>query len=245
MRPLIGISCFSDTRGAADRAIYGANASYVRAVESAGGAPVLLPPLMADADDTLRAVAARLDGLLLSGGGDLDPQTYDEARLPQSGAPEPGRDAPELALAKRALSDGVPVFGICRGMQLLNVALGGSLYQDVPTQFALALRHDNHDLPRDHRAHEIAVQPDSRLRDIIGAARHQVNSLHHQAIARLGTGARVVAEAPDGIAEAIEIAGQPFALAVQYHPEELVASDEASRLLFAAFVHACAERARR
>jgi putative glutamine amidotransferase len=240
MRPIIGIPCYVATRAGSDISLYANNASYVDAVEQAGGIPLLIPPL-AD-DESLATIYARLDGLLLSGGGDVDPAHYGQERLPTCQEPESARDLVELALARRAVAAQLPILGICRGQQLLNVALGGTLYQDLATERPEASQHDRHDRERDYRAHEIAIAPSSRLGEILGTTSHPVNSLHHQAVHQLGEGMRIVAQAEDGVVEAVELDGHPFALAVQFHPEELVASDEPSRRLFAAFVTACQKR---
>lgn len=246
IRPLIGIPCYAAERagklGPVYGPIYANNATYVRAVERAGGVPILLPPY--ENPESAAMIYARLDGLLLAGGGDVDPAIYGQERLPECQEPEAERDALELTLTRRALEDELPVFGICRGMQVLNVARGGTLIQDIATAQPEAQRHPWTDHPRDHRAHEIAVEDSSRLAGIVGRSRLAVNSLHHQAIDRPGAGVRVLAYAPDGIAEAMEVEGQPFALAVQFHPEELAPTDEASRRLFEAFVRACRERMR-
>jgi putative glutamine amidotransferase len=217
--------------------MYGNNIAYVRAIEEAGSIPLLIPPIAED--DALTAIAARLDGLLLSGGGDLDPTLYGEQRLPQCGPAEAERDLTELGLARRALAGKMPILGICRGHQLLNVALGGNLHQDIPTALPKALRHDQFTGPRDFRAHTIRINASSRLAEILATRTYAVNSLHHQALNRLGNGVRVLARAEDGIVEAIEVRGHPFALGVQFHPEELAPADEPSRRLFAAFVRAC------
>jgi putative glutamine amidotransferase len=241
MQPLIGIPCYAAKRANSLRPLYGNNQTYVRAVERAGGIPLLIPPLVDE--EGLGAVCAHLDGLLLSGGADIAPARYGEEPTPQCEAPEPERDALELALARWALDHGLPTLGICRGMQLLNVASGGTLYQDIATQQPEAQRHPHTDHPRDYRAHTIHVRPDSQLAAILGTTEHAVNSLHHQAVRELGRGVRIVAQAPDGIAEGMEFPEHPFAVAVQYHPEELEQADELSRRLFAAFVRACQERA--
>lgn len=241
MRPIIGIPCYSALRAYTARPLYGNNQAYVRAVERAGGIPLLIPPLADEA--SLEAVCARLDGLLLSGGVDIAPAYYGEEAIPECEAPEPERDALELAMARWALEHGLPILGICRGMQLLSVAAGGSLYQDIATQQPEAERHEHSSLPRDTRMHSIRVQDDSKLAAILGTTEHPVNSLHHQAVRDPGRSARIVAYAPDGIAEGMEISEHPFAVAVQFHPEELEQTDEVSRRLFAAFVHASEERA--
>lgn len=239
MQPIIGIPCYSALRAESARPMYGNNQAYVRAVERAGGIPLLIPPLADEA--SLETVGARLDGLLLSGGGDIAPECYGEEPIPQCQPPEPERDVLELALARWSLEHGLPTLGICRGMQLLNVASGGTLYQDIATQQPEAQQHERSSLPRDTRAHTIRVHPDSQLAAILGTTEHPVNSLHHQAVRALGRGVHIVAQAPDGIAEGMEFPEHPFAVAVQFHPEELEQTDEVSRRLFAAFVRACSE----
>lgn len=241
MQPMIGIPCYTAQRADSGRPMYGNNRAYVRAVERAGGIPLLVPPLTDEA--SLRAVCTRLDGLLLSGGTDIAPARYGQQPMPECQEPELERDASELAMARWSLEHGLPILGICRGMQLLNVATGGTLYQDIATQQPEAQRHECSDLPRDTRSHAIRVRPDSRLAAILGTTEHPVNSLHHQAVRDLGEGVRIVAQAPDGIAEGLEFPAHPFAVAVQFHPEELEQTDEVSRQLFAAFVRFCQERA--
>lgn len=240
MRPIIGIPCFTAKRAGTQRPIYGNNQAYVRAVERAGGVPVLIPPLSDELG--MRAICDRLDGLLLTGGEDLDPDLYGEQPLPECGASDRQRDDSELAFTRWALDADVPLLGICRGMQLLNVARGGSLYQDLGTQQPHVEQHAQTRHPRSHRSHDIRILPDSQLAAILGTSRHSVNSLHHQAVNRVGDGVRIVAWSPDDVAEAMELPAYSFALAVQYHPEELEPTDEASQRLFSAFVRACIER---
>lgn len=241
MRPVIGIPCFTAKRAGTQRPIYGNNQAYVRAVERAGGVPVLIPPL--PDESSMRAICDRLDGLLLTGGEDVDPDLYGEQPIPQCGASDRQRDELELAFTRWALDADMPLLGICRGMQLLNTACGGSLYQDLGTQQPQTRQHAQVRHPRSHRAHDIRILPDSRLAAILDTTRHSVNSLHHQAVNRVGNGVRIVAWSPDDVAEAMELPAYSFALAVQYHPEELEPTDEASRRLFSAFVRACSERA--
>lgn len=237
--PVVGVPCFSAERAESHRPIYGNNQAYIHALIQAGLTPLLIPLGLDTA--ALEALCARLDGLLLSGGADIDPAHYGEARLPECGEVEPERDVLELSLTRMALAHGLPTLGICRGMQTLNVALGGSLYQDIGSQRPDAMPHAQTDLPRDHRAHSVTVERDSRLYAALGAEELRVNSLHHQAVKQPGSGARVVARASDGIAEGLEVPGQRFVVAVQYHPEELAETDELSRRLFAAFAQACRE----
>jgi putative glutamine amidotransferase len=240
MRPVIGLPSYEAKRAVNRRPIIANNSAYMRAITQAGGVPLLIPPLTEE--DALAAVFAKLDGLLLTGGGDIEPRYYGAERLAVCGPAETSRDITELALTKRALEQKLPMLGVCRGHQMLNVALGGTLVQDIHSALPQAMRHDRLDHPRDWRAHTIAVEAGSRLEEILGTREHRVNSLHHQALDTLGKGVRVLARADDGVVEAMEVRGQPFALAVQFHPEELVATDEPSRRLFAAFVGACQQR---
>lgn len=214
-------------------------AQIVEGVQLAGGEAILIPP---DLDEArLRLRFSELDGLLLSGGGDVDPRLYGEAPTAVVSGVNANRDRTEMTLARWALAEGKSLFGICRGLQLLNVACGGSLYQDV-SQHEQALKHAYYpDFPHDHLAHPVTVADDSRLVSILGAAHVQVNSLHHQACRVVAPGVRAVAWAPDGIVEALEVEGHPFAVAVQWHPEALLQRAE-SRALFAALVEASARR---
>jgi len=240
MRPVIGIPCYAAERAGNNRPIFGNNRSYAEAVLRAGGAPVLLPPV--EDAEVLEAVWQTLDGLLLSGGADLAPALYGEAPLPETDVPDPARDFTEMELTRWALEQEVPILGICRGIQVLNVALGGTLYQDLPSQLPAAGRHNYAPLDGSHIAHTLEVRPGSQFAEIIGTASPRANSFHHQAIKELGAGLEVVAWTADGVAEAAEVPAHPFALAVQYHPEALVPADEPSARLFAAFVEACRER---
>lgn len=223
----------------------GQNQTYVRALVRAGAAPVLLPPLAAGAPvdpidrmvDTLYRV---IDGLLLSGGGDLDPALYGETDHGLCRGVSRSRDEMELRLARRALDGGKPLLAICRGIQVLNVALGGSLYQDIEAQAPGAERHAWWPgFPRDRLSHDVAVAPGTHLARILETASLGVNSLHHQAIKDLAPGLVIVARAPDGVVEAVEAGTHPFALGVQWHPEDLAAGDARHQRLFAALVDAC------
>ncbi|HEX9037450.1 MAG TPA: gamma-glutamyl-gamma-aminobutyrate hydrolase family protein [Ktedonobacterales bacterium] len=236
---VVGVPCYSATRSGSGTLLFGSNQKYVRALTTVGLAPLLIPPMEGAA---LAAVFARLDGLLLPGGADVDPSFYGEERLPECEPSDIERDTLELALTDMALDRDLPVFGICRGMQTLNVARGGTLFQDVTSQRPESLAHEMSHLPRDTRAHEIHVEPGSKLAEILGVERAEVNSLHHQAVDKPGAGVRIVAQADDGVAEGMELPAYRFALAVQYHPEELFASDDLSRALFAAFARACGAR---
>jgi putative glutamine amidotransferase len=234
--PLIGITAHRP--GDPDRAELDVLlAQIVAAVARAGGAPVLIPPGVPT--EAVRAIFARLDGLLLSGGGDLDPGCYGAPPYPLVIGVDRERDAAELALARWAANEGRPLFGICRGAQVLNVALGGSLYADV-SEHPGADRHTYAPgFPTDLRPHRVQVDPASRLADLLGVPQVAVNSLHHQACRSLAPRLAAAAVAPDGLIEAVELPEHPFALAVQWHPECLPGVPEMQRL-FAAFVAAAA-----
>jgi putative glutamine amidotransferase len=238
--PLIGVSVHRATDP--DRAELDALlAQIVAAVERAAGAPVLIPPGLRPG--ALRTIFGRLDGVLLPGGGDLDPASYGGAPHPRASGVDGERDAAELALAGWAAHERKPLFGICRGAQVLNVALGGSLYADV-SEHPGAERHDYYPgLPTDLLPHAVEVEGGTRLAAALGASLVLVNSLHHQACRALAPGLLAAARAPDGLVEAVELPAHPFALAVQWHPECLPDMPEMQRL-FEAFVAAAAQAAR-
>jgi putative glutamine amidotransferase len=239
--PLIGISTSVTIDEYPERAYV--NAAYLRAVEQAGGVPVLLAPqLSAAARD---ALWPRLGGLVLTGGGDVEPSRFGEATHPKTTLVSIDRDALELELVDRALRDDVPVFAICRGLQVLNVALGGSLHQHVPDVFGDGVQHSQ-TAKRDVATHDVKLQTEgTRLGAILGSSELRVNSFHHQAVHRLGRDLRDVGWAPDTVIEALEHADRRrFVVAVQWHPEELVGHDAAARALFTAVVDAARARGR-
>lgn len=185
--------------------------NYVERVAEAGARPVLLPPV-----DGVEAVLERLDGLVLVGGADLDPARYGAEPHPRTDAPRTGRDGAELALARAALDTGLPVLGICRGLQVINVLRGGTLHQHVPD----LVGHEEHSpTPGAFGAHPVRVQPGSRLAKLLDRDELTVPTHHHQAVDRLGAGLTPVAWTEDGVVEAAEFDGHPFAVAVQWHPE--------------------------
>lgn len=219
------------------------NRMYLDALVRAGAAPVLLP-LLADQPQVLRSLYERLDGVLLPGGVDIEPSHFGEARHALLRRTDPPRDVVELQLARWALEDGKPILGLCRGLQILNIAAGGTLFQDVQAQRYGSQKHDFEppEHTRDYLAHEVEVVAGSRLHALVGAPSAPVNSMHHQGIQRLGEGLAATAHAPDGLIEAIEGAGRGFALGVQWHPESLEPSDDLSRALFREFVQATLDR---
>lgn len=229
-------------------ALYGQGQSYCRSVALAGGAPALIPLDLGV--PAWRSIYQRLDGLLLPGGVDVAPAFYGEEPHPKLGKVDGPLDEAELVLARWALADGLPLLGICRGIQTMNVAAGGTLYQDLPSQYPNALTHacTAPDYPRTHRAHAVTIQQGSRLARILGAQETMVNSRHHQAVKDLAKGFVVSARAPDGVIEGIEAAGyrrgadERFAVGVQWHPENLAANDPQMLALFEALVHAAQGR---
>ncbi len=216
------------------------NATYVRAVQQGGGVPVLLPPHLGE--EALAALWERIDGLLLTGGGDVDPARFGQERHPTVYDVAPLRDDLELTVTRRALEEDRPVLAICRGIQVLNVALGGTLVQDLPSERPGPIVHSQ-TAPRHEPTHAVKVLGEgSRLGEVLGALEVQVNSMHHQAIDRLGGGLREVAWAPDGVIEGVEMPGPGFVLGVQWHPEELVGHDPGARRRFAAVGEAARRR---
>jgi putative glutamine amidotransferase len=237
-RPVIGIPCSAFTEAWYTPA-NGNSISYLRAVEAAGGVPLLIH--LSDDAAVLDTLYQHIDGLLLAGGVDVDPASYQASRHPALEATDPAQDAVEITLARRAVADGMPVLGICRGIQLLNVALGGSLYQDIDAELPGALDHRASIHQRDmaYLAHPVQLDAASQLAGVLDCGELVVNTLHHQALRDLAPGVRVVARAPDGVVEGIEGAGAGYLLAVQCHPEELwAAADPRWRRMFESFITA-------
>jgi len=213
---------------------------YIQTLVQAGAIPWMIPLVN---ESTLRGIYDGLDGVFLPGGADIDPKTYGHGPHQACDKTDPERDRVELSLAKWAMADGKPVLGVCRGMQLINVAAGGSLFQDLATQRPDSIKHDyfpfsGQAFARDYLAHTVDVAPDSRLSKLYGAGELRVNSMHHQGIRELGAGLRVTAVAPDGLIEAIETTGDAYVFAVQWHPEALTDGDERAAEMFREFVGA-------
>jgi putative glutamine amidotransferase len=232
MQPLIGLTCSTDSFGADRPPFYRLNHAYVHAVTHAGGVPIMIPSL--GNSETLRTLYDLVDAILLPGGGDIQPALYGAQPHPTVTYVDELLDETELAVARWALAEEKPVFGICRGQQTLNVAAGGTLVQDIPSEVPGALIHRFQ--PRNALAHPILVEPGSRLADLFGTTSLDVNSVHHQAIDEVAPGFVVTARSPDGIAEGLEHPNHRFAVAVQFHPEELIPGHEACERLLRRFV---------
>jgi putative glutamine amidotransferase len=240
-RPLIGVPMGRErSQRFFGLPMYIMNQTYVRELEKRGALPVLIPLNMSE--QTLRGIFERLDGLFLPGGEDIDPTNYGEERHPQLGPVDKERDRTELFLTRWALEIGMPIFGVCRGAQVLNVACGGTLYQDLLSQRPDLEKHDYYPptFERYRISHAVHIEPDSQLAQALGMV-HEINSMHHQGIKRLGHCLRIVASSEDGLPEAVEIPGLPFVIGVQWHPEELAKTDQHSVDLFGQFVEAAAQ----
>jgi len=215
---------------------FGINQSYVRALVAAGCAPVLIPLL--DDDERLRAIFERLDGIVFAGGVDVAPQEYGEEPIGDLNVVEAPRDRTELTLARWAFADDLPTLGICRGQQVLNVALGGSLWQDLRHQGVTSVDHSDADgRARGALMHRVRLDPDSRLAQLIDETDVEVNSLHHQAVKTVAPQLKVTGTSEDGVIESLESDDRRFLIAVQWHPEEIDMLPWVQRL-FAGFARA-------
>lgn len=233
MQPRIGITC--NIAGYENRL----SVAYVRAVSLAGGTPYLLPVTVSPPqwEEMLRSI----DGLVLSGGGDPDACHFGEEAAPAQGQVQPRRDRMELFLARKALQENLPVLGICRGAQVLNIAAGGTLHQDLAG--VARVQHDQK-APRNYPIHRVHIERPSLLFRIIRREAVRVNSFHHQAVKRPGAGLWVCARAGDGVAEAVEFPAHRFALGVQWHPEWLTPGYSHAGRLFTALCRAAAKKAK-
>ena len=232
MRPIIGITC---TTTGSDKGSHGIGADYINAVEHAGGTPILLP--LIQSDSCIADFLSLADGLLLSGGVDVDPFLYGEESQPKMGAINVDKDRVEMCLTPKALQMDLPVLAICRGIQILNVASGGTLYQDLSMSPDPVLKH-RQDAPRWYATHAIHVEEGTRLMNILGHSTIRVNTFHHQAVKDIAPGFVVSAVAGDGIIEGIESVRHTFAVGVQCHPEGMWKKNPAIANLFAVFTEA-------
>jgi putative glutamine amidotransferase len=215
--------------------------NYTRSVYRAGGLPIIFPMPSAD-PAVLDEYLASVNGLLFTGGEDVHPEFYGEGVRPACEDIDRERDLFELGLAKRALERGVPTFGICRGHQLLNVACGGTLFQDLSERPGTVPEHRTKREERAQRRHGVRVLPGTQLHQIVGGEALKVTSTHHQFINRLGGSLKATAFSDDGIIEAIELPAHPFFLAVQWHPERMADKDAVQLALFQALVRAAGRR---
>jgi len=234
MKPLIGITThLSNNEYGQTRVVL--QQAYVSAIQQAGGVPVLIPSLIAN--DGWDALYSRLDGILLSGGGDIALDHFAGDPHARIADVEPERDTIELNLARAAVDDGKPFLGICRGCQLVNVALGGTLYTHLPDQFPNVLDHSYPGNMRHELVHQVKIEEGTRFADVLGEPIVRVNSHHHQGLKDIAPSLRVAGHSPDGLVEAVELPDHPFGLAVQWHPEWLT-DQESTRSLFRKFVEA-------
>lgn len=217
---------------------------YIKGIERGGGVPVIIPIL--EQIENIVPLLGCLDGIVFTGGQDIEPRQYGQNAGKNLGTISPERDSQEIALAKKALYEmEIPVLGICRGHQILNVAAGGTLYSDIETQRVEAMNHTCFHAPKHHRAHEAEVLEGTRMKDIFGQEILGINSYHHQAIDRMGEGFKVSMVAGDGIVEAMEYPGERFVVSVQWHPEMMVDRCPEYLKLFSSFVASCKKEIKR
>lgn len=232
---MIAITCCYDKNRQPDQ--YTLAGAYCQAVKKAGGIPVLFPALAR----LERPFSSFSQGLLLSGGGDFDPAYFNEEPHPKLGTVDRERDHWEITLTRKARREGLPILGICRGMQALNLAFGGSLYQDLPSQYRPeqkrpSIEHNQH-LPGNQVSHRVVVEEASQLFSIVGSTEIWTNTHHHQGVKEVGSGLKISAHSDDGVIEGIEGGNSAFLLGVQWHPERLTTPE--SQQLFESFVRAC------
>lgn len=210
--------------------------TYVHSIEASGGLPLLIPYVKSK--ELLKEALAFCDGFLFTGGGDADPALYGEVTSPHCGKIEPLRDELDFASLEYALASGSPILGICRGIQILNVALGGTLYQDIPTEYKTEICHSQTNGLHAY-SHSVKIEKDTPLYSLVGACEMPSNSFHHQAIKDLGSGLIPMAYADDGIIEAVYSRENAFIRGYQWHPERLFDADDRHKKIFEEFIAAC------
>lgn len=231
MKPIVGI--FAEVDGNLVTSVKG---DYISAVEKAGGVPFVFPYV--ENDETLDEMIGTCDGIFFTGGADIEPDRYGEAKKPTCGEPQLNRDILEFKAFDIAFKMKKPILAVCRGAQLVNVALGGTLYQDIPTEFDTDTIHRQTEGIYEY-SHDVAVMEDTPLYRLCGEMRIKANSFHHQAIKKLGDGLEVMATADDGIIEAVYYKGDQYIRAYQWHPERLFNNDDFNRGVFGDFIKEC------
>ena len=235
-RPIIGLTTSRKNSRDTNRLLFGQMRAYVEAVTAGGGIPLLIPLGLNDED--ILAIVERVDGLVLPGGGDIDPNLYEGSKHHALRGIDRDRDRMEIFLAQQATRLEKPILAICRGHQVLNVALGGTIWEDLASQRPGSIEHDYYNGRRTDLPHTVELNSDSCLAAIMGRETTAVNSLHHQGVRDIAPDLVVSAVAPDGLVEGLEVAGHPFAVAVQWHPENLIGDDPAMLSLFEALAAA-------
>lgn len=231
-KPLIGITTYN-TKNPYGRDIAAVQHTYIRAVVQAGGVPILIPAILPE--DELNELYTHLGGILFSGGGDISLKYFDGEEHPSIHEVDEARDITEISLLRQSVQYEKPFLAICRGMQVMNVALGGTLHTHIPDQIPNSLKHNNEEFTL--LSHPVNIDEESRMAEIFGETLLQVNSLHHQGLKDIASNLRIVGHAPDGVIEAVEIPDHPYAIGVQWHPEWL--TDQAvMQRLFKSFVDA-------
>lgn len=234
--PIIGITCDYDVAKQASQLHRG----YYDAIVEAGGLPVLLPNMH---EEKALELLNSLDGLLLSGGNDVEPGFFGEAPIPKLGFINPFRDSLEISLCRQAMKQDMPVLGICRGIQLMNIAMGGTIYQDLESQWTSGkLYKHSQQAPDWYGSHEVELEKDSKLIQLLGVEKLRTNSFHHQAIKKLAPCFKATAWCGDGVVEGIESPSHTFAVGVQWHPEKMWQRDEKMLGLFKGLVSASIKR---
>ena len=231
-KPLIGITTFNRNNDYG-KPMSGVQHTYIRAVVQGGGIPILIPAILDEEDRN--DLYARVQGVLFTGGGDVSIKYFNGVDHPKIAEVDESRDVTEISLLKKTVEDGKPFLAVCRGVQVMNVALGGTLYTHIPDQFPNALHHDNEEFTE--IIHPVNINEDSRMAEIFGETLLNVNSLHHQGLKDVASPLRVVGHAPDGMIEAVELPDHPYAMGVQWHPEWLT-DQPVMRRLFKSFVDA-------
>ncbi|MBQ8814826.1 MAG: gamma-glutamyl-gamma-aminobutyrate hydrolase family protein [Lachnospiraceae bacterium] len=233
-KPIIGLTSSYEKTDKADYVF--SNHSYLNSIRRFGGIPLIIPT--EGEDDELEVLVGLCDGILLSGGDDIDPALYGEEALNDTLQLTPVRDAVERKVCDLAVKRELPMFGICRGVQMMNVYFGGSLYQDIPAQIETDIKH-RMDPPAHRTCHQCIIEKDTPLYELIGREEIGVNSHHHQAVKSVAPGFTVMGRAEDGIVEAIYDPSRPFVWGVQWHPERIWDIEDSSAKLFEAFIEAC------